>query len=74
MTNFHIMRFLFHVLKKYSIPVVHPIIKHLQQTDFIAQCFIFPDEVEVVVLAKAGLRVLKGEEKPKEYYSKNFCN
>jgi len=61
------MRFLFYISKKYSIPIIQPIIKYLQQTDFIAQCFIFPDEVEVEVLAGAGLRVLADIEKAKFY-------
>jgi butyrate kinase len=61
------MRFLFYVLKKYSIPIVQPIIKHLQQTDFIAQCFIFPDEGEVEAIVGAALRVLTGAEKTKIY-------
>ena len=67
LTNFHIMRFLFYVLKKYSISIVQPIIKYLQQTDFIAQGFIFPDEGEVEAIVGAGLRVLTGFEKAKIY-------
>ncbi|HHI87862.1 MAG TPA: hypothetical protein ENK03_02885 [Candidatus Cloacimonetes bacterium] len=59
------MRFLFYISKKYSIPIVQPIIKYFQQTDYIVQCFIFPDEGEVEALAKAGLRVLTDVEKLK---------
>ncbi len=61
------MRFLFYALKKYSIPIVQPIIKYLQQTDFIAQCFIFPDKGEVEAIVGAGLRVLTCAEKANIY-------
>jgi butyrate kinase len=38
-----------------------------QRTEFIASVFIFPGEDEMEAMAEGSLRILRGEEKPREY-------
>jgi butyrate kinase len=38
-----------------------------QRTEFIAPVFVFPGEDEMEAMAEGALRILRGEEKPREY-------
>jgi butyrate kinase len=38
-----------------------------QRTGFIAPVFVFPGEDEMEAMAEGSLRILRGEEKPREY-------
>jgi butyrate kinase len=38
-----------------------------QRTEFIASVFIFPGEDEMEAMAEGALRILRGEETPREY-------